>query len=44
MVMKINENVDEIEEWETVVDFTEGGKTTGMPIDDAIDMMDRISS
>lgn len=31
--------MDVPEEWETVVDFTEGGKTDGMPIDDVIRVM-----
>jgi antitoxin (DNA-binding transcriptional repressor) of toxin-antitoxin stability system len=30
------------EQWETVVDFTQGGKTNGMPIDDVLTMMKKI--
>ena len=33
------EGDDPNEQWETIVDFTEGGKQNGMPIDNVIDLL-----
>lgn len=39
----VNINVELSEEgWDTVVDFTDGGKTTGMPVKDAVRLIKKI--
>ena len=41
IIMKIGADLEE-EGWETVVDFTDGGKTTGVPIQDVIKVIRKI--
>ena len=40
-IMKIDAEPPE-EKWETVVDFTDGGKTEGMPIEDVMKIIRKI--
>ena len=41
VIMKVDAESSE-DGWETVVDFTEGGKTEGMPIQDVMKLMQNI--
>jgi antitoxin (DNA-binding transcriptional repressor) of toxin-antitoxin stability system len=41
IIMKVDAEMPE-EGWETVVDFTEGGKTVGMPAKDVVKMMKKM--
>ena len=41
IIMKIDVEAPE-EGWETVVDFTDGGKTEGMPIEDVVKVIKKI--
>lgn len=40
-IVKIDSEVPD-EHWETVVDFTDGGKSAGMPIEDVVKIMRKI--
>lgn len=40
-IVKIDAEAPE-EEWETVVDFTDGGKKTGMPVKDVMKIIKKI--
>ena len=41
LIMKIDADVS-AEEWETVVDFTDGGKKTGMPVEEVMKIIKKI--
>lgn len=40
-LVKIDTDLPE-EGWETVVDFTDGGKTAGMPVEDVVKLIKKI--
>jgi antitoxin (DNA-binding transcriptional repressor) of toxin-antitoxin stability system len=42
MIMNIDADVSEEDGWETVVDFTEGGKKRGMPVKDVIKILKKL--
>lgn len=41
-IMKIDADIDDEKGWETVVDFTDGGKTKGMPAEDVMKIIKKI--
>ncbi|MDO8649086.1 MAG: hypothetical protein Q7R81_04885 [Candidatus Peregrinibacteria bacterium] len=41
MIMKVDADASELE-WETVVDFTDGGKKAGMPVEDVVKIIKKI--
>ena len=43
VIMKVDADIEE-EGWETVVDFTDGGKTKGVPIEEVIKEMKKLQS
>lgn len=43
IIMRVDAELPE-EQWETVVDFTEGGKTSGVPIQDVLKALRSIRS
>ncbi|MBI5156164.1 hypothetical protein HZA45_02715 [Candidatus Peregrinibacteria bacterium] len=43
LIMKFDADVDE-EGWETVVDFTDGGKTAGVPAEEVLKMLKKLRS
>lgn len=43
VVMHIDDDVDSEGKWETVVDFTDGGKKKGMPADNLLKLLKKIN-
>ena len=42
LLIALNADMDGEEGWETVVDFTDGGKTNGVPIEDVMKEMKKL--
>ena len=42
IVMKIDDDASE-REWETLIDFTDGGKKTGVPLTSAVEILKRMN-